>query len=70
MAASGDNENPGSQQNEGVKTRRTRFNLGLPWQEIQEVMGKKQLVIIEYIIQLPLRFFQESIKSQLIVNTG
>jgi len=49
---------------------RTRFRLGLPWQEIQETMGLKQLVIIEYIIQVLMRRFQEVIKVQPLVNTG
>jgi hypothetical protein len=70
LAASEDNEKPGNQQNVEGKTTRTRFNLGLPRQEIQEVMGVKQLIIIEYIIHLLLRFFQEPIKAQAIVDTG
>ena len=52
------------------KISRTRFRLGLPWQEIQESMGLKQLVIIEYIIQVLMRRFQEVIKVQPLVNTG
>ena len=47
LAASEGNEDPDNQQNLGGKTTCTRFNLGLPRQEIQEVMGVKQLVIIE-----------------------
>jgi hypothetical protein len=70
LAASEGNEKPGNQQEVERKTTRTRFNLGLPWQEIQEVMGVKQLIIIEYIIHLLLRAFQEPIKAQAIVNTG
>ena len=55
LTVSGGNKNTGRQRNVEGKTRRTRFNLGLPRQEIQEVMGVKQLVIIEYIIQLLMR---------------
>ena len=70
LAASAKTENPDNQQKAGGKTTRTRFNVGLPWQEIQEVMGVKHLVIIEYIIHLLLRAFKEPIKAQAIVNTG
>ena len=52
------------------KTPRTRFRLGLPCEEIQEAMGLKQLVIIEYIIQVLMKRFQEVIKVQPIVNNG
>jgi hypothetical protein len=45
LAASGGNENTGSQQKVGGKTTRTRFNLGLPRQEIPEVMGVKQSLL-------------------------
>ena len=70
LAASAKSENPVNQQKAASKTTRTRFNVGLPWQEIQEVMGVKQLVIIEYVIHLLLRAFKEPIKAQPIVNTG
>ena len=70
LAASAKTENPDNQQKVKGKTKRTRFNVGLPWQEIQEVMGVKQLVIIEYIIHLLLRAFKGPIKAQPIVNTG
>jgi hypothetical protein len=52
------------------KIPRTRLRLGLPWQEIQEAMGVKQLVIIEYIIQALMRRFQEVINVQPLVNNG
>ena len=52
------------------KIPRARFRLGLPWQEIQEAMGVKQLVIIEYIIQVLMNRFQEVIKIQPLVNNG
>lgn len=45
-------------------------HLDLPWQEIQEEIGVKQVVIIEYILQLLMRRFQELIKAQLTVNTS
>jgi hypothetical protein len=70
LAASAKSENPVNQQKVKGKSTRTRFNVGLPWQQIQEVMGVKQLVIIEYIIHLLLRAFKEPIKAQAIVNTG
>jgi len=44
--------------------------LDLPWPEIQEEIGVKQVVIIEYIVQLLIRRFQEQIKVQLAVNTS
>lgn len=52
------------------KIPRTRLRLGLPWEEIQEAMGVKQLVIIEYIIQVLMKRFQEVIKVQPLVNKG
>jgi hypothetical protein len=55
---------------EEAKIPRTRFRLGLPWEEIQEAMGLKQLVIIEYIIQVLMKRFQEVIKAQPLVNNG
>ena len=45
-------------------------HLDLPWQEIQEEIGVKQVVIIEYIVQLLMRRFQEQIKVQRTVNTS
>ena len=45
-------------------------HLDLPWPEIQEEIGVKQVVIIEYIVQLLMRRFQEQIKVQLTVNTS
>jgi hypothetical protein len=51
-------------------TTHSRFHAGLPWQEIQEAIGLKQLVIIDYIMHLLLRHFQELIKIQSLVNTG
>lgn len=61
------NDETGHQKQEGFHTC---FRLSLPWQEIQEVMGVKQRVIIDYIIRLLIRYVQEAIKAQLIVNNG
>ena len=63
----GVNNETGQRKEEGTHTR---FRLGLPWQEIQEAMGVKQRVIIDYIIHLLIRHVQEAIKAQVIVNTG
>lgn len=63
----GVNDETGHQKQKGFCTR---FSLSLPWQEIQEAMGVKQRVIIDYIIHLLTRHVQEAIKTQLIVNTG
>jgi len=60
----------GDTQKREYKIPRSRFHAGLPWQEIQEAIGLKQLVIIEYIMHLLLMRFQELIKIQSIVNTG
>lgn len=49
---------------------RAFFRLGLPWPEIQEVMGAKMAAVIEYIIQFLLRRFQEMLNGQPIVITG
>lgn len=61
------NDETGHQKQKGSCTR---FRLSLPWQEIQEAMGVKQRVIIDYIIHLLIRHVQEAIKAQVIVNTG
>jgi hypothetical protein len=66
LAADKDNQREALAQD---KIPRTRLKLGLPWNEIQEAMGLKQLVIIEYIIQVLMRRFQEVIKVQPLVNT-
>jgi hypothetical protein len=63
----GVNDETGHQKQESLHTH---FRLGLPWQEIQEAMGIKQRVIIDYIIHLLIRHVQEVIKAQFIVNTG
>jgi hypothetical protein len=44
--------------------------LGLPLQEIKEVMGAKMLIVIEYIFKVLMRAFQEMLRIKPIVNTG
>jgi len=56
-------------QNKSGKASPTH-HLDLPWPEIQEEIGVKQVVIIEYIIQLLMKRFQALIKAQLTVNTS
>ena len=43
---------------------------GLPLQFVQEVIGPKHFVIIEYLAQLLIKRFQEALKAQLTVKTG
>lgn len=43
-------------------------NLKLPRQEIEEVIGQEQLIIIEYIMQLFFTHFKEEIKAKRIEN--
>jgi hypothetical protein len=49
---------------------KSRLKTGLPLEHVQEVIGMKHLVIIEYLAQLLLRRFQELIWMQTSVNTG
>lgn len=49
---------------------RSRFNSGLPIEVIQEVLGIRGLVIIEYLAQHLFRRFQEATRSQVVVNTS
>ena len=49
---------------------RSRSPSGLPQRKVQEVIGVKQFVIIEYFIQLLLRRFQELIRVEVSVRTG
>ncbi len=51
-------------------SRRTFFRLGLPLQEIKEVMGAKMLIVIEYIFKVLMRALKEMLNVQPIVNTG
>jgi len=54
----------------GVCTVKSRFPSGLPQRKVQEVMGIKQFVIIEYLVQLLLRRFQELIRVKVPVGAG
>lgn len=49
---------------------RSRFDAKLPRDALQEVIGIKHLVIMEYLIQHLLRRFQEVIRVQVAVRTG
>ena len=49
---------------------RSRSPSGLPQREVQEVIGVKQFVIMEYLGQLLLRRFQELIRVKVPVGTG
>jgi len=49
---------------------RSRSPSGLPQRKVQEVIGVKQFVIIEYLGQLLLRRFQELIRVEVSVRTG
>jgi len=48
---------------------KSRLKTGLPQKYVQDVIGPKPLVIIEYLAQLMVQRFQEVIRRQLIVNT-
>ena len=54
----------------GVCSVRSRSPSGLPQEKVQEVMGIEPLVIIEYLVQLLLRRFQELIRVKVAVRTG
>lgn len=54
----------------GVRPVKSRFPSGLPQRKVQEVMGIKQFVIIEYLVQLLLRRFQELIRVKVPVGAG
>ena len=49
---------------------KSRFRSGLPHEKVQEVIGIEPLVIIEYLVQLLLRRFQELIRVKVAVRTG
>ena len=53
-----------------VLTIRSRFRSGLPHEKVQEVIGVELLVIMEYLVQLLLRRFQELIRVKVTVRTG
>ena len=48
---------------------KSRFKSGLPLLFVQEVIDIQHVVIIEYLVQLLSRRFQEVIRGQLAVNT-
>jgi hypothetical protein len=54
----------------GALPVRSRFPSGLPQRAVQEVIGVKQFVIIEYLVQILLRRFQELIRVKVPVRTG
>ena len=47
----------------------SRFHSGLPLLYVQEVIGIKHLIIIEYLAQLLVRRFQEALRGQPLVTT-
>ena len=49
---------------------KSRFHSGLPLLYVQEVIGVKHLIIIEYLSQLLVRRFQEALRGQPLVTTG
>jgi hypothetical protein len=49
---------------------KSRFRSGLPLVFVQEVIGIQPLVILEYLVQLLLRRFQEVISMKAAVGTG
>ena len=54
----------------GVCPVRSRSPSGLPQRAVQEVIGVKHLIIIEYLVQLLLRRFQDLIRVKVSVRTG
>ena len=48
---------------------KSRLKTGLPLERVQEVIGIKHLVIIEYLAQLLVQRFQDLIWRQVTVNT-
>jgi hypothetical protein len=49
---------------------KSRLKTGLPLQHVQEVIGMKNLVMIEYLAQLLVQRFQDVIWRQVIVNAA
>jgi hypothetical protein len=49
---------------------KSRLNSGLPLTYVQEVIGIKHLIIIEYLSQLLVRRFQEALRGQPTVTIG
>ena len=53
-----------------LRPLRSRFHSGLPLWYVQEVIGIKHLVILEYLAQLLMRRFQEALRGQPLVTTS
>ena len=49
---------------------KSRFRSGLPQEKVQEVIGIEHLVIMEYLVQLVWKRFQELIRGKVAVSTG
>ncbi len=49
---------------------KSRFRSGLPHEKVQEVIGIEHLVIMEYLVQLLVRRFQELMRVKVTVRTG
>jgi hypothetical protein len=54
----------------GARGFSARFHSGLPREKVQEVIGIEHLVIMEYLVQLLWRRFQEVIRVKVAVRTG
>jgi hypothetical protein len=59
-----------SSDTQGPKALKARLRSALPWEQVQDVIGVKQLVILEYFGGLLLRRFQEVIRTQLAGNVN
>jgi len=55
---------------EVTPVRKSRIRSGLPLVFVQEVIGLQPLVILEYLVQLLQRRFQEVIRMEVAVGTG
>ena len=54
----------------GTRGFSARFHSGLPREKVQEVIGIEHLVIMESLVQLLWRRFQEAIRVKVAVRTG
>ena len=54
----------------GTRGVLTRFPSGLLREKVQEVIGIKHLVIMEYLVQIVFKRFQELIRVKVAVSTG
>lgn len=55
---------------EGTRGVRTRSYSGLPRDKVQEVIGVEPLVIMEYLIRVLWRRFQEAMRVKVAARTG